>query len=128
MRMKWRALLLGILIVTAVLLDDARALGPLYIVYIIPYGDKVAHFMLFGLLSMFLNLAAFEKWPGLPHITLALRIDGLLMALMALEELSQTLFPQRRASIWDVFAGYLGVAAFTALALVIANRKKTVTT
>ncbi len=126
MRMKWWALLLGILIVAVIILDDAKALGPLYIVYHIPYGDKVAHFVLFGLLSMFLNLAAFEKWPAVSRTTLALRIDGIQMALMALEELSQALFPQRTASIWDVLAGYLGVAAFTGLAFIIANRHKTV--
>ncbi len=124
MRIKWLALLLGILIVTVIVLDDARALGPLYVVYRIPYGDKVAHFMLFGLLSMFLNLSAFEKWPALSRTRLALTIDGIQMALMALEELSQKLFPQRTASIWDVLAGYLGVAVFTAIALLVANRKK----
>ncbi len=122
--MKWLALLFGILIVTVIALDDAKKLGPLYVVYSIPYGDKVAHFMLFGLLSLFINLSAFEQWPTIPRTTLALRIDAIQMVLMALEEFSQRLFPQRTASIWDVLAGYGGVAVFTAIALLTAKRQK----
>jgi VanZ family protein len=118
---KW-AVLLSVLVVSVIVLVDLQKLGPLRVVYSVPHGDKVAHFALFGLLSMSLNLAAFETWPRVRRLALAWRVSGVLAVLMAMEELSQTLLPARTASVWDVAAGYLGVALFTWMALRVADR------
>ncbi len=124
MRMKWWALLLAVAILTIVVLADSGQLGPLGFLYGFRYGDKAGHFLLFGLLNLLVNLAAFEQWPGVPRVGLVLKMDALQMVLMALEELSQALFPQRTVSVWDILAGYLGVAVFTGVALLIASRRK----
>ena len=122
------AILLGTAIVVFIVLADLGLLGPLGWIYAFPYGDKVGHFALFGLLSLFANLAAFEKWPRLDRTALALRVSLLLAVLIGLEESSQKLFPLRTFSLRDLAAGYLGVALFALLALYIAHRRHRQTT
>ncbi len=122
--MKWWALLFGIAILGIVVLADIGELGPLGFLYGFRYGDKAGHFLLFGLLNLLVSLAAFERWPHVRRLTLALRVDAIQMALMAIEELSQMLFPRRTFSVVDVLAGYLGVAIFTAIALLWDRRKR----
>jgi len=128
MRIKWWAALLGVVILVIIVLNDTHHLGVLELMYRVPHADKVAHFGLFGLLSLLTNLAVFERWPRLARSALALRTSGLLAVLMALEELSQKLFPNRTASVWDLAAGWLGVMCFTFLALFIACRRAASTT
>ncbi len=123
MRVKWWALLFGIAILGIVILADIGQLGRLGFLYGFRYGDKAGHFLLFGILNLLVNLAAFEQWPRVRRLTLALRVDAIQMALMAIEELSQMLFPQRTFSMLDVLAGYLGVAAFTGVALLVSSRR-----
>lgn len=119
---KW-AVLFGIFIVAVVVLADTEHLGLVARVYDFPYGDKVGHFVLFGILSLLVNLAAFQQWGKLNRTWLALGVSAVLAILIGLEELSQRLFPSRRASIWDLLASYAGVACFTILALWLAARR-----
>ncbi len=118
---KWAGLL-AVFIVAVIVLADTQHLGFLGAVYDFPYGDKVGHFVLFGLLTLLVNLAAFERWPQRGSGWLALRVSGVLAVLIGLEELSQKLFPSRESSIWDLLASYVGVAVFAWAAVKIRKR------
>ncbi len=118
---KW-AVLFAVFIVAVVVLADTRHLGFIASLYDFPYGDKVGHFVLFGVLALLVNLAAFERWPKQERGWLALRVSVVLAILIGLEELSQRLFPSRQSSIWDLLASYAGVAAFAWVAMRITNK------
>jgi VanZ family protein len=120
---KW-AVLFGLVLIAVVVLADTGHLGFLARLYDFPEGDKVGHFVLFGLLSLLVNLAAFERWPKLGRGWLRVRVSLALAVVIGLEELSQRLFPSRQSSIWDLAASYLGVACSAWLATRIAIRKR----
>ncbi len=58
--MKRWAIFFGLFIVLIIILADTRHMGYLGRVYDFPNGDKVGHFILFGLLSFVVNLSVFE--------------------------------------------------------------------
>ena len=118
---KWAGLF-GLLIVAVIVLADTQHLGLLARLYDFPQGDKVGHFVLYGILSLLVNLAAFDRWPHMERNRLALRVSIVLAILIGLEEFSQRFFPSRNASIWDLGASYLGVAVFTWVATRIRKR------
>ena len=84
--------------------------------YHFPGGDKVGHFVLFGILSFLLNRSALELFPNRDSVRLVLTVSLLLSIGIGLEEWSQALFPSRTVSLIDLAAGYLGVALFAWLA------------
>lgn len=115
--MKRWAIFFGVFIVIVIILADTQHLGALGAVYRFPYGDKVGHFVLFGLLSLAVNLSVFEARPASDFKRLAV-ITSLLLALaIGLEEYSQRFFPTRTSDIIDLTASYLGVALFAWLAV-----------
>lgn len=115
--MKRLAILFGLFIVVIIVLADLGDLGPLHAIYDIPYGDKVGHFMLYGILNLLVDLSLFESFPQADARRLAL-IGGLSLAvLIGLEELSQNLFARRNPDLRDLAAGYLGLLFFSWLAL-----------
>ncbi len=121
---KW-AVLFGVFIVAVIVLADTRHLGFLGRLYDFPYGDKVGHFLLFGLLSLLVNLAVLERWRESEAWHVVLGVSLILVGLIGLEEFSQRFFPARTSSIWDLTASYLGVALFAWAALRIAGTKRT---
>lgn len=80
-----------------------------------PWGDKVGHFVLMGLLGFLLNLClGLRRWR--PY-DLGLMIGSTVVALMAtLEEISQLWFPSRRFDPWDLVADLAGLLLFDLLA------------
>jgi len=73
-------------------------------IYDFPDGDKVGHFVLFGLLSFVIDLSVFEARPFADRKRLAI-ISGLILALfIGLEEYLQRFFPTRTANISDFLA------------------------
>jgi len=80
--------------------------------YDFPGGDKVGHFILFGILSFLLNKSALELCPELHPARLVLTVSLLLSMLIGLEEWSQALFPARTMDAIDLFASLLGVIVF----------------
>ena len=90
-----------------------RVLEP---IYDFPNGDKVGHFILFGILSFFLNRSALVLFPNRNPARLMLTVSLLLSIVIGLEEWSQSLFPSRTASFIDLAASYLGVSLFALLA------------
>ena len=88
---------------------DRRALpGFITLLYAFPFGDKVGHFVLMGLLALAVNLLVPKR-----HIRLGvwtLLLGSLLTALgITLEELSQILFSARTFSPVDLAFSYLGI-------------------
>ncbi|MDQ3007962.1 MAG: trypsin [Chloroflexota bacterium] len=126
--MKWITILFALFIILIIILANSGQLGILKAVNQIPYGDKVGHFILYGILTLLINLSLFRSLPFHPSTQLRMSpgrvtvISGLMLALLiGIEELSQQFFASRTVSFQDLFAGYLGVIFFSWLALRINN-------
>ncbi|MCE9645252.1 MAG: VanZ family protein [Chloroflexi bacterium] len=110
--MKYIAVVFTIFIVAVILLADRGMLSrPFTRIYDFQYGDKLGHFVLFGLLNFFLTLTFLAAFPSGPSTRVALTI-GLILALLAgLEEYSQKFYPLRTFDLVDLLASYLGLLA-----------------
>ena len=108
--MKYIAFLFLVFIIVVVVLADTGNLPhSIRAIYDFPNGDKLGHFILFGLLDFFLTLAFLSS--RLPKsrgwVTLSV---GLTLALfIALEEFSQKFFANRTFDLIDLLASYLGL-------------------
>jgi VanZ family protein len=115
--MKWLTILFALFIILIIILADLGKLGILQTVNRIPLGDKAGHFILYGILTLLINLTVF------PSLSLQSRkrvavISGLILALLiGLEEFSQRNFPSRTFSLGDLTASYLGVIFFSWMAI-----------
>lgn len=76
----------------------------------IPFGDKIGHIVLYGIMAFLLNYGfRGKKW-------LNLSVGSLIVFMFAfLEELSQAYFPSRSFDLADVLADILGIVLFTIL-------------
>lgn len=115
--MKWLAALFGLFILLIIVLADRGQLGVLGWLDRIPFGDKIGHFVLYGILTLLLDLALFRSLPHLDRRLLSLRIAFILALLIGLEEFSQIFFPNRSFDLVDLAFSYLGVFFFSWLAL-----------
>ena len=110
-------LLFSFLIVAIVVgADIGRFPSLLQPFYDFPGGDKVGHFILFGILSFLLNKSALAFFPQRAPTRLVLTVSLLLAIVIGLEEWSQSLFPSRTMSLIDLLASYAGVTVFALLA------------
>ena len=115
--MKWLTILFGLFIILIIVLADTGNLGILQLVNRIPLGDKAGHFILYGILTLLVNLTFFRSAPAQGRRRIAV-IGGLILALLiGLEEFSQQNFSNRTFSLSDLTASYLGVIFFSWLAL-----------
>ena len=116
--MKWLAILFAFLLLLIIILADMGALPRFLQVWNdFPYGDKAGHFILFGLLTLFIDLTLFRSFRSQSPKLVAV-ISGLILAvLIGLEEFSQQYFANRTSSLTDLMASYLGVLFFSWLAL-----------
>lgn len=115
--LRWSAILFALLIVIIVILADTGGLGFLRFLNQIPFGDKVGHFVLYGILTLLIDLALFRSLPHLNRRLLSLRVALILALLIGLEEFSQQYFPNRSFDLVDLAFSYLGVTFFSWLAL-----------
>ncbi|MGE0058484.1 MAG: VanZ family protein [Dehalococcoidia bacterium] len=99
-------------------LADTRNLGPLMMAYDFPYGDKIGHIGLYGVLTLLVNLAV-SQIRGRSSTRSVLTVSTIMLALVSLEELSQLLFPARTVDWRDLAASYIGVSYFACLSLFI---------
>ena len=110
-------ILFAFLILALIVLADLGKLGPLHVVYDFPYGDKVGHFILYGILALLVDLTLFRSLPRQDPRLIAI-VCGLILALLiGLEEFSQKHFSRRTFDLLDLTASYLGVASFSWVAL-----------
>src|SRR4030095_3965187 len=121
--MKWLTILFALFIILIIVLADLGKLGILQIVNRIPLGDKAGHFILYGILTLLINLTLFRSVPAQGRGRIAV-ISGLILALLiGLEEFSQRNFANRTFSLGDLTASYLGVIFFSWIALRTKSRR-----
>ena len=114
--MKRWAVFFGLFMVLIIILADTGHMGALPKVYDFPYGDKVGHFTLFGLLSFVINLSVFEARPFANKRRLAVITSLVLALFIGFEEYSQRFFHTRQSDIFDFLASCAGVTFFAWLA------------
>ena len=120
--MKWLAILFAFLLLVIIVLADMGAL-PRYLQLMkdLPYADKAGHFILYGILTLLVDLAFFRSRPNRSRELLTVTSGLILALLIGLEEFSQQYFVDRTFSLMDLAASYLGVIFFSWLALRIAR-------
>jgi polysaccharide biosynthesis protein VpsQ len=113
-RITW---LYGLLLVVIVVLAGTGNLGGiLSAIHRVPLGDKIAHFVLVGLLAYVVNLSMPGRVWRFGRVTVS---QGTLWVLVVvvLEEISQHWLPSRRFDVGDLLANVLGIAVFGWLAM-----------
>lgn len=123
--MKPWAIFFGLFLLFIIVLADIGNLGWLGRVYSIPYGDKVGHFVLFGLLSFVVDLSLFQNRPAQDRRRLAMIASLIIITVIGLEEISQNWFPTRSADLFDWLSGCAGVILFSWLAVRIKTGGRT---
>ena len=91
--------------------------GPIVFQFLayIPGGDKTGHFVLMGLLSLFVNLSMRAKRVTVAGLSL-LQGSLIVALIVTAEEFSQLLLKHRGFSLIDLSCDYLGIIAFGVLA------------
>jgi polysaccharide biosynthesis protein VpsQ len=117
--MKWLAFFFTLFIILIIVLADLGKLGILRVLNQIPYGDKVGHFSLYGILTLLLDLTFTRVLPYPSRKLIVFRIALILILLIGLEEYSQQFFVKRTFDLVDLTFSYLGVIFFSWVALKI---------
>lgn len=115
--MKWLTVLFVLFIVAIIVLADRGLLGILGAINRIPYGDKAGHFILYGILTLLLDLTLIRSLPHRSPKLVTVSIGLTLALLIGLEEFSQQYFPSRTFDLVDLIFSYLGVVFFSWVAL-----------
>jgi VanZ family protein len=108
-RIKWLTVLFILFMLAIIILADLGAIPePVKMLYRFPNGDRVGHFILYGILAFLVNLA-------FPHQTRIARINvfygSLVIGVLAtLEEISQLFFPHRTSDLIDLTFSLMGIA------------------
>ncbi|HQV63947.1 MAG TPA: VanZ family protein [Anaerolineales bacterium] len=108
--MRYFAALFLAFIIGLIVLADADLL-PDFInaIYDFPNGDKVGHFILYGLLNFFITRAFLSSLPTRRGGWVTLSVGLILALFVALEEFSQIFFVARTFSLLDLTASLLGI-------------------
>jgi len=116
--MKYFSVLFLIFIIAVIVLADNGSLPhSIRALYDFPNGDKVGHFILFGLLDFFLTRAFLSSSPSQPRGWVALSVGLILALFIALEEWSQQFFSARTFDVVDLLASFAGLVIFGFLAV-----------
>ena len=100
----------ALFIILVIVLADIDRLGVLEVLYRFPYGDKVGHFILYGILTLLVNLTALRSSRFSDPKRAALTWTLVLALLVAAEEFSQRYFANRTFSLSDLAFGYAGMS------------------
>jgi VanZ family protein len=115
--MKYISALFFIFCVAVIVLADSGNLPrPIRAIYDFPNGDKLGHFILFGVLTFSITRAFLSAFPSKPRVWATLLIGLILALLIGLEEFSQKFFSTRSFSFIDLLASYAGIVTFAFLA------------
>lgn len=116
---RWLAFFFAILIVMVIIAADLDLIPNLLDpIYAFPNGDKIAHFLLMGTLSMLISLGFNNertRFLGIRRGTL------LLLILITLEECSQIYFENRKFSLMDMLANWGGILILGELGSALRN-------
>ena len=108
--MKYTAVLFSVFIIAVVVLADTGSLPhSIRAIYDFPNGDKLGHFILFGLLDFFLTRPFLSSRLSKSRGWVTLSIGLILALLIALEEFSQKFFANRTFDLIDLFASFAGL-------------------
>lgn len=81
-----------------------------------PYGDKIAHFTLYGLLALMVNLAINNK--RIKVLNYQPLLGSFLIAVFAIvEEFTQIAFVTRNFELMDMLCDILGIGLFSKISL-----------
>lgn len=82
----------------------------------LPLGDKMGHFLLYGVLAFLVNLAFKNRQIAL--LGRPVLLGGVLVLVFALlEECTQLALSTRDFELWDMFCDLVGIVLFSWLAL-----------
>lgn len=117
--MKWLTFFFAVFILLVIVLADLGKLGILRV--LTQHNlDKVGHFVLYGILTLLIDLTLLRSQRFTLHPNLlVLRVALILAFIIGLEEYSQQYFPKRTFDLVDLTFSYLGVIFFSWLALKI---------
>ena len=107
--MKWLAVIFTVFMLAVILLADRGAIpAPIKMLYQFPNGDRLGHFILYGILT-FLVDAAFPREVRIARTNILL--GSLVIAILAiLEEFSQIFVSYRTFDLVDLTCTLLGIA------------------
>jgi polysaccharide biosynthesis protein VpsQ len=105
---KWLAVLFILFMLAIIILADLGSIPePVKMVYRFPNGDRVGHFVLYGILTFLVNMAFPRK---LQIARINVFYGSLIIAALAtLEEISQLFFPHRTSDLIDLTFSLLGI-------------------
>jgi polysaccharide biosynthesis protein VpsQ len=108
--MKYISVLFFIFILALIILADNGNIPPfIRSLYDFQNGDKLGHFILYGLLTFFITRTFLSSLPSKSRSWATLSV-GLILALgITLEEYSQKYFSTRTFDLVDLLASYLGL-------------------
>lgn len=99
----------------------------LNLVYVIPFGDKVGHFVLMGILSFLVNLTL--QGARLSLFSREVLLGSLIVTIfVVLEELTQIFIPSRTFSLIDLLFDFLGIYSFGRLAVYVLKQRAILST
>lgn len=111
-------------LVSLVLLADSGHGHWLFaLAYLIPDGDKLGHFLLFGSLSFLVNLLLRSAPTRLYGFTV-MKGSTIIMSIVTLEECSQVFFKSRTFDLLDLTADAVGIWCFARLAAFYLQKKR----
>ena len=114
--MKIISILYVLFIILIIVLADMGKLGILGVLTAHNL-DKVGHFVLYGILTLLIDLTFIRALPDRSPKLVVVSIGLILALLIGAEEFSQKLFSSRTFDLIDLTASYLGVIFFSWLAL-----------
>ena len=118
--MKWLAVLFTLFILLIIVLADVGILARyLSFLHSFPFGDKLGHFILYGILTLLIDLSLFRSRPHQDRKSIALKSGLVLALLIGLEEVSQQFFVKRSFDLVDLTFSYLGLVSFSCLVILI---------
>jgi VanZ family protein len=108
--MKRISILFTVFVIVVIVLADRGSLPySIRALYDFPNGDKLGHFVLFGLLNFFLARALLSAFPSKPKGWVTVSISLILALLVAAEEWSQQFFATRTFDLLDLLASCVGL-------------------
>lgn len=126
------AVLFGLVVLGIILAADFGLLGLARRLHLFPLADKMAHFLLFGLLNLLVVRATQQSHTSWDNVRTAAGCSLLLLTVAGLEESSQLYIGGRTFSVLDFAASAAGIVAFGLVAalwsqLEVRNQRKGLT-
>jgi hypothetical protein len=115
--MKWLTLFFTLFILLIIILADQGKLGILGVINDIPYGDKAGHFILYGILTLLLDVTLIRSLPNRSPKWIVAAMGLILVLIIGIEEYSQQFYAKRTYDLVDLAFSYLGVGFFSGMAL-----------